>query len=60
VVHQRLNDAHNAPYLQEHNAGLLTVEGRRVEHVFLTGRGPVAPRTWDFANDIYWDIMHSR
>ncbi|CAN5614341.1 hypothetical protein BH23ACI1_BH23ACI1_19340 [soil metagenome] len=51
----RYNDTHNAFYLGEHNLGLATFRGRAVTNAFLTGKGIVSGKSWDFNNSTPWE-----
>ena len=55
ALYQRYNDAYNTPYMIEHNIGFLTIDKKKVENAFLTKKGKTSTRSWDFANDIYWE-----
>jgi hypothetical protein len=53
---QRYNDAFNSPYLGRHNVGFATIDKRKIENSFLTKSGQISKRSWDFANDRYWQV----
>ncbi|MGI8768688.1 MAG: hypothetical protein ACR2I1_06220 [Propionibacteriaceae bacterium] len=51
----RYNDTYNANYLPSHNLGLATFRGRTLSNVFLTAKGQVGGKAWDFNNAKPWD-----
>src|SRR5262249_38290893 len=55
AFYQRYNDAYNSAYIGEHNIGYVLIEGNKVENAFLTKGGLTSKRTWDFANNTYWE-----
>lgn len=54
LFRQRISDAYNSGYLEEHNLGLVRIRDKSVDHSFLTPRGVVSQRHWDFSNPRYW------
>ena len=54
LFRQRISDAYNSGYLEEHNLGLVRIRDKSVEHSFLTPNRIVSQRTWDFSNPRYW------
>jgi len=54
LVRQRVNDALNAPYIDAHNLGFLTIDKQVITHCFYTPSGKQFERTWNFANESYW------
>ena len=57
AIQQFSGDPYNSPYLDKHNIGFVVIDKKKVGHWFLAqgGSGPVSPRTWDFANRVYWE-----
>ena len=55
MFRQRVNDAYNSAYVEEHNLGIVSIRGTTVRHRFETPNGKVSERTWDFTNPRYWE-----
>jgi hypothetical protein len=55
LFRQRINDAFNSPYVSEHNIGLLRIDAQEISNAFYTPSGKIGERTWNFANDKYWE-----
>jgi hypothetical protein len=55
VFHSRVNDADNVRYIAEHNIGVATLHGRKVENVFLVNGKSRGTKTWDFATSGAWE-----
>ncbi|HUR18309.1 MAG TPA: hypothetical protein VMZ51_05145 [Acidimicrobiales bacterium] len=55
MFRQRINDAYNTDYIEEHNLGVVSFRGTSVRHSFHTPKGKKSERTWDFANARYWE-----
>lgn len=52
---QNVNNAMNSRYLGDHNLGVISIIGKEVSNYFVTHRGKDSERTWNFANDLYWE-----
>jgi hypothetical protein len=54
---QLSGNPYNSPYLEKHNIGFVVIDKKKVGHWFLaqSGSSPVSPRTWNFANRVYWE-----
>lgn len=48
------NTAVNSPYEPQHNIGLMSITGRKIENGFLVGGKLVSSRTFDFASGSAW------
>jgi hypothetical protein len=55
LFRQRVNDAYNSAYVEEHNLGIVSIRGTTVRHSFQTPKGTVSERMWDFTNPRYWE-----
>jgi hypothetical protein len=57
ALFQKYNDRnrHNSNYIGEHNIGYVSIDKKTIKNFFLKDNARhFSERSWDFANDIYW------